>query len=110
MADVTVSIGGHNYTIACREGEEPHLREIAEIVDVKAHEAREAVGSVSEVRQLMFAALLLADDLSESRKNAGSAPSAPQQGGDPALATALEQLAQRVENLASALEQRAGNH
>jgi len=68
MAEVNLSIGGHLYAIACREGEEAHLLNMGAIIDAKALEAREAVGGLNEVRQLLFAALLLADELNDVRR------------------------------------------
>jgi len=99
MADVELQIGGRAYTIACRDGGEDHLRTIARHVDRKAAEARAAVGDATEARQLLFAALLLADELAE-------APAAPTTASapDPALAKSLAQLAARVEAVADALD------
>jgi cell division protein ZapA len=110
MAEVTVEIGGFHYPITCRDGEEPHLRHIASIVDAKVLEAKGAVGGVSEVRQLLFAGLLLADSLEEAQsKTEASAPTAsinPQPALDPAT---LEALADRMEQLASRLENRSAS-
>ena len=94
MAEVTLEIGGRQYSVACRDGGEAHLKTIAARVDAKVEEARGAVGTASEVRQLLFAALLLADDLAEAK--------APE--GDGAVAEALTALAGRVEAIADALE------
>ncbi len=111
MAQIELKIGGNAYTVACRDGEEGHLTKIAEIVDKKAVDARQAVGSVSEVRQLLFASLLLADELDEARKGAPAAapaPSpvpAPQAQSDDHLSL-LEDIAARLENLALHLERR----
>ncbi len=101
MAEVTLSVGGHFHTIACRDGEEAHLLNMGAIIDAKTVEARAAVGGLNEVRQLLFAALLLADELSEARKG-GSAASVADP--DPRVLRELEQMAARVEALASALE------
>jgi cell division protein ZapA len=101
MASVDIEIAGRRYVVACRDGEEPHLREVGGIVDKKALDAAGAVGSLSETKQLLFASLLLADELKERRQaSADAAPSEP----DPALAEALERLAVRVESLADRLE------
>ncbi|MFM5913646.1 MAG: cell division protein ZapA [Chakrabartia godavariana] len=111
MAQIELKIGGNAYTVACRDGEEGHLTKIAEIVDKKAVDARQAVGSVSEVRQLLFASLLLADELDEARKGApvpAPVPSpapAPQAQSDEHLSL-LEDIAARLENLALHLERR----
>jgi cell division protein ZapA len=100
MAEVALAIGGRSYTIACRDGGEDHLRGLATQVDAKVEEARAAVGTPSEVRQLLFAALLLADEANE----AGSAPGTAAVGDRSTLA-ALESVAGRLESLADALEQ-----
>ncbi|MEP6785420.1 MAG: cell division protein ZapA [Sphingomonadales bacterium] len=102
MAEVMLAIGGREYNIACRDGGEEHLRTLAKRVDAKVEEARGAVGTASEVRQLLFAALLLADDLAES---AGASASSP----DPATLQALSALVVRVESMADALESGAHN-
>lgn len=96
MAEVTLAIGGRSYSIVCRDGGEDHLLGLAARVDAKVEEARAAVGTPSEVRQLLFAALLLADE-------AGEASSAP--ATDPATLKALTAVAARMESLADTLEQ-----
>jgi cell division protein ZapA len=101
MADVELQIGGRLYTIACRDGGEAHLRAIAKHVDRKAAEARAAVGDATEARQLLFAALLLADEIAESGASTGP-PQAPKP--DMQLASALEGLAKRMEAVADTLE------
>ena len=104
MASVEVEIAARKYSVACRDGEETHLRSVAAIVDSKAQEAAAALGSLSEARQLLFASLLLADELKEHRS--GQPPAAPAEI-DPAIAAALERLAGRVESLAEQLERSA---
>jgi cell division protein ZapA len=100
MAEVMLSIGGHTYPVSCRDGEEPHLRSIADSVDRKVTEARSAVGDLGEVRQLLLASLLLADELLETAKPA-PAPSALSDGAE---TTAIERLADRIEAIAATLE------
>lgn len=101
MASVEVEIAARKYSVACRDGEEAHLRSVAAIVDSKARDAASALGSLSESRQLLFASLLLADELKEHRS--GQPRPAPAEI-DPALVDALERLAGRVESLAEKLE------
>ena len=107
MAMIDVEIASRRYSIACRDGEEAHLRSVAALIDEKAHQAAEALGSLSEVRQLLFASLLLADEIKDHR--AGTPPpdraAQPEQAApDPRVAEALERLAGRVERLAQRLE------
>jgi cell division protein ZapA len=106
MASVDVEISSRRYSVACREGEEEHLRSVAAIVDRKAQEASDALGPMAEARHLFYASLLLADELKERRE--GGAPPIVAEP-DPAVANALERLAERVEALAARLEKTAGN-
>ncbi len=108
MAEVSLPIGGRSYAVACRDGGEDHLRGLAARVDAKVAEARAAVGTPSEVRQLLFAALLLADEANEAVQGVRPA-AAPEtvRAPDTALADALAAVATRMESLADALEQRA---
>lgn len=103
MAEVTLAIGGRSYTVACRDGGEEHLRSLAIRVDAKVAEAQGAVGTASEVRQLLFAALLLADDVAEGGGTAAT-KAAADATPDPEIARALTMLAARVESMADALE------
>ena len=62
MPLVNVMVNGRAYTIACDEGEEAHLKELAAHVDVKAREVLASVGQVGDARMLLMAALLIADE------------------------------------------------
>jgi cell division protein ZapA len=65
MAEVTLDIGGRLYDVHCRDGEERQLQRLAAIIDDKTKVARRASAGLTEVRQLLFAAILLADELDE---------------------------------------------
>ena len=97
MAEVDLNIAGRFYRIACRDGEEESLRTAARLVDQKSREALAGLGTLSEARQLLFASLLLADQLIDRRSE--QAPS-----GDETFSGHAEGLAARLERLADALE------
>jgi len=103
MAEVDLRIAGRSYRVACRDGEEENLRSAARLVDSKSREALAGLGTLSEARQLLFASLLLADQLID--KGAASPPAAP----DPVIVARAETLASRLESLADALEREASN-
>jgi cell division protein ZapA len=65
--EVDITIAGRHYRVACRDGEEQNLRRAAEMVDAKSREALAGLGALSESRQLLFASLLLADQLIEKK-------------------------------------------
>jgi cell division protein ZapA len=106
MATVELEIAARTYPVSCRDGEEPHLRALAAVIDRKAKEAAAAVGSMGEARQLLFASLLLADELKEVRSGSGGTVAAEPEP-DPAFADALGRLAERMEMLADRLESKA---
>jgi cell division protein ZapA len=106
MAEIDVFIAGRSYRVACRDGEEDSLRKAASLVDAKSREALQGLGTLSEARQLLFASLLLADDMIDDGKVATPAP--PPQI-DPALAERAERVADRLESLATALEAEAAH-
>ena len=70
MAEVDLIIAGRPYRVACRDGEEESLRAAARLVDSKSREALAGLGTLSEARQLLFAGLLLADQLIDQMKEA----------------------------------------
>jgi len=70
MAQVTVSIGGRSYRLACNPGEEPHLQELSASLDRKILEMRQAFGEIGDQRLAIMAALTAADEASETRRRA----------------------------------------
>ncbi|MEO5640192.1 MAG: cell division protein ZapA [Sphingomicrobium sp.] len=99
MAEVDLGIVGRSYRVACRAGEEDTLRAAAALVDGKSREALAGLGSMTESRQLLFAALLLADQIIDKRPLEPAGAST-----DPALTARIAALAERLERLADSLE------
>ena len=108
MAEVDLIIAGRPYKVACRAGEEESLRAAARLLDAKSREAISGLGTLSEARQLLFAGLLLADQLIE-QKDSGAPTDAEPQAPDPDLAARAERLASRLESLAQSLENGPAN-
>ena len=98
MAEVTISVGGHSYVLATGEGEEEALHKLAGIVDQRVSSARAMAGGLSEVRQLLIASLLLADELAEK----GGAPVTPTV--DDRAAKRVAAASQRIAALAQRLD------
>ena len=104
-AMVDLTIAGRTYQVACREGEEENLRAAGRLVDGKCREALAGLGTLSEARQFLFAALLLADQIVENRPEpAEPPPPAEPAGPDPALVARVDSLTSRLESLADTLE------
>ena len=103
MPLVNVMVNGRAYTIACDDGEEDHLRELAAHVDSKVRELLETVGQVGDQRLMLMAALLVADECFEAnqrlelrRKELGDLAGSHEEMS--------EQLAKSEETAADALE------
>ena len=99
MSNVTVTIAGRHYTVACAAGEESHIELLGRTIDSKLQDMPN-LSAQSEARTLLFAALLLADELHE--RNAGGAPATAEP--DSQVADSLVELAWRLEALAARLE------
>lgn len=99
MAEVTLHVGGHDYRIACADGEETALQTLGNMVEREVQAAR-ALGGLNESRQLLFAALFLADKLANSGAEAApSTSNAVSDGALDALAARVEALTARLTNI-----------
>ncbi len=68
MAQVIVTVNKRPYTMQCEDGEEPHLEELAQLLDSEVAGIRGTVGPVGDIRLLLMAGLVVADRLSEALK------------------------------------------
>jgi len=67
MPLVNVMVNSRAYTIACDEGEQEHLKELAAHVDSKVRELTGSVGQVGDQKLLLMAAVLITDELYDAR-------------------------------------------
>ena len=105
MAQVTVTINGRNYPIACNAGEEGRIGELARYVDGKVKGFAKEFGAVGEARLLLLTALILADELAEAREaQNGHAAGNGAAGMGESLAGGIDHLARRIEAIATRLE------
>lgn len=114
MAQVKIMVGGRQYAVYCGDGEEARLEELAGMMSDRVEQVSKGNPGLTEVRQLLFAGLLLADSLSEkmaevAKVNAAKASPVPapalplEAQDDPAALEALEKLAERIEALGDSL-------
>jgi cell division protein ZapA len=122
MADVTVTINGHNYVVACKDGEEKHLHFLADYVSKKVSSLVVSFGQIGESRLMLMAALFIADELSEAFSQLGdlnadvaelklklqkaerATGGAGSQANEEAIAAILGDAAKRIEALAARIE------
>jgi cell division protein ZapA len=105
MSQVSVTIDGRKYRLACNEGEEARLESLAGLVDEKIGEMRKTFGEIGDQRLVIMAALTIADGLTEARDEAA----VQRQRSDDAerrasaLVSTIDQLGSRLESLAARL-------
>lgn len=103
MAQVTLQIDKRSYDVACDDGQEDRLRELAADLDDRIQKIRRASGENVDPRYvLVMAALFLEDELSEARAGGGAAKG--NGGANEQAAEALESVAARIESIAARLE------
>ena len=104
MADVKLTIAGRPYDVHCADGEETQLIQLASVVDEKVR----TMPGGTEIRQMLFAALMLADEAQEARgKVEKSEPQSDSLRAAVALAESREAAARDELRAAVAREQAA---
>jgi cell division protein ZapA len=68
MPQVTVTIAGQSYRMACATGEEGHLESLAASYDARIEEMRGAFGEIGDLRLHVMAAIAQADELHETKR------------------------------------------
>ena len=67
MSKVTISLNGRPFTIGCEDGQQAYLRELASHLDDHVRGLADRVGQIGDLRLLLMAALIVADELKEAR-------------------------------------------
>ncbi|MDN2579845.1 cell division protein ZapA [Aquibium sp. ELW1220] len=65
MAQVTVSIDGKSYRMACDEGQEDHLLDLAQKFDRYVGHLKASFGEIGDHRLAVMAGIMVMDELSE---------------------------------------------
>ena len=66
MSQVSVTINGRQFRMACEDGQEGHLMELARDLDTRIEGLRSKFGEIGDTRLTVMAALTIADVLSEN--------------------------------------------
>lgn len=67
MPTISLRVNGRNYRFDCGEGEDAHLRDLADHLDGHLRSLTAAHGAVGDERLLIMAGLMVADELMEAR-------------------------------------------
>ena len=68
MSQITVTINGRQFRMACEDGQETHLSRLAQELDQRIAKLREKFGEIGDTRLTVMAALMLADEMTETRQ------------------------------------------
>ncbi|MGF7006686.1 cell division protein ZapA [Aminobacter sp. BE322] len=120
MAQVTVTIDGKQYRMACDEGQEDHLIDLASRFDRYVMHLKDSFGEIGDQRLTVMAGIMVMDELNELQKRVKGMETEvltlrktrddaliKADKNDSALIGALGVLAQRMEDLAVKLTSKA---
>jgi len=65
MSQVNVTINGRQFRMACEDGQEGHLQQLARELDERIVALRGQFGEIGDARLTVMAALMVADELAE---------------------------------------------
>ncbi len=123
MGEVSVSINGRQFRMACEDGQEDHLAHLARELDARIDGLRTKFGEIGDTRLTVMAAITIADELSEMglrikrlEADLAAAQEAQVAAADRskltqvAVAAALSSAAERIESVTQKLNQTVGGN
>ncbi|MBL4732654.1 MAG: cell division protein ZapA [Rhizobiaceae bacterium] len=72
MPSVMVTINGKNYRMACDEGQETHLEELAKKLDGYVNHLKGSFGEIGDQRLTVMAGIMVTDELNEMKSKVKS--------------------------------------
>ncbi len=121
MSQVSVTINGRQFRMACEDGQEGHLMNLARDLDVRIEGLRKKFGEIGDTRLTVMAALTIADSLAETAtrikkledelaalQSARAEALNHDKAARAAITAALTAAAERIESITAKLNQPAG--
>ena len=118
MSQVNVTINGRQFRMACEDGQEGHLQQLAKELDDRIVALRGQFGEIGDARLTVMAALMVADELAETGKklkrleadhaalqDVRDAAAERTQATQTAIVAAFTSAAERIEGMAKKLSQ-----
>jgi cell division protein ZapA len=122
MSQVNVTINGRQFRMACEDGQEGHVADLARDLDARIEGLRAKFGEIGDTRLTVMAALTVADELAEMGlrikrleqelavlQDARVAAADRNKTAQAAVAAALAAAAERVENVTRKLNRNIGS-
>jgi cell division protein ZapA len=121
MSQVNVTINGRQFRLACEDGQEDHVTDLARDLDARIEGLRAKFGEIGDTRLTVMAALTVADELAEmglrvkrleqelaALQDARVGAADRSKTAQAAVAAALAAAAERVENVTRKLNRTIG--
>jgi len=121
MSQVNVTINGRQFRMACEDGQEDHVTDLARDLDARIEGLRAKFGEIGDTRLTVMAALTVADELAEmglrvkrleqelaALQDARVSAADRSKTAEAAVAAALAAAAERVENVTRKLNRTIG--
>jgi cell division protein ZapA len=118
MSQVNVTINGRQFRMACEDGQEDHVSDLARDLDARIEHLRAKFGEIGDTRLTVMAALTVADELAEmgqrirrleqelaALQDARVVAADRSKTAQAAVAAALAAAAERIENVTRKLDQ-----
>ncbi|HPF78010.1 MAG TPA: cell division protein ZapA [Alphaproteobacteria bacterium] len=109
MAEVNISINGRTFGIACDDGQEQRVMDLANFVDSRLREIAAAGAGTNESHLLVLTSIVMADELFDMRDAAANGNRASLNGlqitkdDEGQIINAIDQMASRIEAIAGGL-------
>jgi len=104
VGKVHIVVNNRGYDVACDDGQEGQVTELAHDLARRVDNLVQSVGQIGDARLLLMAALLVSDELASMKKELAQLKSEGNTAEEDRLAESLERLASRVEAIAVRLE------
>ncbi len=111
MPEIAVTINGRDYNVSCAEGEEERVTRLAAYVDEQFAELVGSVGDVGDLRLMVMTSLMMADkvfdasvEIDRLRAKIVQAQKSSSADAESALGPLVDEIAQRIEDIAARLE------
>lgn len=110
MAEVNININGRQFGIACDDGQEQRVSDLASYIDGRVRDISTAGGGTNESHLLVLASLMMADEMFDMRDAAANNNKAPlgelqiTREDESTIVSAIDQIADRIDAIAGNLQ------
>jgi cell division protein ZapA len=118
MPEVNVEINGRKYRMACEEGQEPHLQQLADLFNSKIDALKGSFGEIGDNRLTVMAGIAALDELYEAHRQiaalkhdvgeltrAGEAMAIETEDVERRFARQMAEAARKLESIATAIDE-----